>query len=60
MYFKILKIKDNPFGYKYNVQIWRSSYYTGSGKFFKTKTDLKKYIRNNSHIEIRFGKSYLK
>jgi hypothetical protein len=60
MYFKIIKLKYNSAGYKYNVQLWRNSYYTGNGRFIKDKVELKRYIKANNHIEIRFGKSYLR
>lgn len=45
--FKLITLKNNPFGYKYNVQVYINGYYTGTGKFFKTKAQALKYIDNN-------------
>jgi len=51
MAFKIIQLKGNPQGYRYNVQIWDydsregKSYYTGKGKFFKTKKDAELYMK---------------
>ena len=42
---KIINVRGNPHGYKYNVQIWKNNYYTGNGKFFKTKTKALAYAR---------------
>ena len=42
---KIINVRGNPHGYKYNVQIWKNNYYTGNGKFFKTKSKALAYAR---------------
>jgi len=42
---KIIRLKDNPQGYKYNAQIWVDGYYTGNGKFFRTKASAEKFAR---------------
>jgi hypothetical protein len=42
---KIISVKSNPYGYKYNVQVWVDGYYTGSGRFFKTKSQAVKYAK---------------
>jgi hypothetical protein len=43
---KLIKVNDNQFGYKYNVQLWNNGYYSGNGKFFKNKKSAKKFIKN--------------
>jgi len=40
---KIIQIKNNSFGYRWNCQIWVNNYYTGRGKFFKTKFEAENY-----------------
>jgi len=42
---KVIIVKGNPHGYKYNVQLWNGNYYTGQGKFFKTKKQVNEYIK---------------
>ncbi|MDY0278458.1 MAG: hypothetical protein RBQ97_10290 [Acholeplasma sp.] len=44
---KLIKVKDNPHGYKFIVQLWFNGYYSGNGKFFKDKKSAKKYIKKN-------------
>lgn len=54
LHLKIVKLKDHPFGYKYNVQDWykknlkgkKQFVHNGQGKFLKDKTALKKYIKS--------------
>ncbi|MDY0210930.1 MAG: hypothetical protein RBQ91_05955 [Acholeplasma sp.] len=47
MELKLIKVRDNPHGYKYNVQLWNNGYYSGNGKFFKEKRTAKQFIKNN-------------
>ena len=42
---KIINLKDNSQGYKYNVQIWVNGYYTGNGRFFKNRREAIAYAR---------------
>lgn len=42
---KIIKMKDHPYGYKYNCQITTNGWYCGNGKFFKTKKEAIKFKR---------------
>jgi len=40
---KIIKMKDHPYGYKYDCQIITNGWYCGNGKFFKTKKEARKF-----------------
>lgn len=42
---KIIKVKNNIYGYKYDCKIITNGYYCGNGKFFKTKKEANKYKR---------------
>lgn len=48
--YMIIPLKDHPYGYLYNVQIWvklhsySTKYYTGTGKYCKTVDEVKGYI----------------
>ena len=46
----LIETKDHPFGYNYNVQIWKNGLYAGHGKFFKTKKDALTYIKDSNNF----------
>jgi len=56
---KLIKVKDNPHGYKFIVQLWFNGYYSGNGKFFKDKKSAKKYIKKNKGESKNWKNYYL-
>lgn len=49
MIFKVQKLSDHPFGYRFNCQIWEeldeSFFYSGFGRFCRTVEELSDYIK---------------
>lgn len=43
--FKVVKLNNHPFGYKYNCQVYLNGIYAGYGRFCKTLTEVNAFKR---------------
>lgn len=48
--FKIEKLQNHPFNFKYNVKVINNGFYYGIGKFCNSKKEVQEFIKNYNEV----------